>query len=380
MVLKCSIGDLTPPSTAERAAGTTTAENRNHSVSTTNATTTVARPRDPPTNNSILERASGALGAGVPTSSRQITALKFEELYRENAKHRYTILCETYTHPANGSITGDFWVLACGDHNTHYWAATKGGAKKAAEKHLSMHRSDYDPRSAPTTRIFECFGIPVHGCDEEKASLYNKWVQTAVSEGLYQKETHASTQKRKMKRTVDDRAPDLPVVTTVDDSNDDEDEDDDNDDDDNSNPKRGFVESPEPGKLYIVSLRKGREKKKPFAGLTLPFGDFTGIGLPGSFDESGLADTLPDCYKPRSPGQGPPVWSRGFEEGRKRKMRKFPFLCFDHDRDLQACSKAWIPVRDVQPFDADGFDTKYKGLVEQYRRRIASMTRTNQGE
>lgn len=230
-----------------------------------------------------------------------------------------------------------------------------------------MHAGHSDENSASKSRTFECFGVAVKNCTEGLMLEYNAWVQAAVDEGRYKKETNMKSQTGRFKSGGGNGSSSATGEAAT----------------GNHIPLGPFVANPEPGELYLVhwNMNKTGAKKKPFAGLMLSMGDFSDFGLPGSFDDTWLAQMVPPCYKHRQRGQGHPGWSKGYEDdGRKLRTRKFPFLCFDHETDLQSCSKTWILAGDIHVFRADGFDAKYRRLVEQCRGLERSMVHTGQGK
>lgn len=293
-------------------------------------------------------------------SSQRHRTILFKDLEQGEEAYKHRILREVYTNPSDRTVSGSFWILKCDLHNRHFCAKSDVGNKKSAEKHLPEHRDGYKSSSASRTRVFECFGFAVKGCEDHQVLEYNRRVEANIAERLHEKKTQRRSGRQRW--TVTDTRDSSTEVAQV-------------------NHSGTFVENPEPGQLYIVLWRSKKERtKRPFAGLMLPMGDFNDIGIRGNFEQSGLSDTIPPCYNPRREGEGNPGWSKSYEDGGKRLAnRKFPFLCFDHETDLQRCSKVWIAAKNIQPYDADGYNQKYRILAEDIRQWHKPAPSTNQG-
>ncbi|KAF5567903.1 hypothetical protein FNAPI_477 [Fusarium napiforme] len=108
------------------------------------------------------------------------------------------------------------------------------------------------------------------------------------------------------------------------------------------------ITDPKCGKVYLTYWDKTKEW---LAVLILPMGSFDKIGIPGSIETCGLADTLPPCYQ-YDKVSGEYKWAKSYETGNRLvNERMFPVMYFD-GRDFPNRSAIdWIDAKDLRRFN-----------------------------
>ncbi|RBQ68966.1 hypothetical protein FVER14953_10809 [Fusarium verticillioides] len=107
------------------------------------------------------------------------------------------------------------------------------------------------------------------------------------------------------------------------------------------------ITDPKCGKVYLTYWDKTKEW---LAVLILPMGSFDKIGIPGSIETCGLADSLPPCYQ-YDKVSGEYKWAKPYETGNRLvNERMFPVMYFD-GRDFPNRSAIdWIDAKDLRRF------------------------------
>ncbi|RSL47965.1 hypothetical protein CEP54_013137 [Fusarium duplospermum] len=109
------------------------------------------------------------------------------------------------------------------------------------------------------------------------------------------------------------------------------------------------ITDPRPGKVYFGFRKKS---KQWLAVLVLPLQNLQQVGLDGTLDTFGLAETLPVCYK-HDKSRGSLSWRVGYKDGEdKVSQREFPVMYFDGHDIPDKCTFGWMPANDLRPFDA----------------------------
>ncbi|KAH7468352.1 hypothetical protein FOMA001_g15442 [Fusarium oxysporum f. sp. matthiolae] len=110
---------------------------------------------------------------------------------------------------------------------------------------------------------------------------------------------------------------------------------------------KGII-NPKCGKVYLTYWDKTKEW---LAVLILPMGSFDKIGIPGSIETCGLADSLPPCYQ-CDKVSGEYTWAKPYETGNTLvHERMFPVMYFD-GRDFPNRSAIdWIEAKDLRRFN-----------------------------
>ncbi|KAG5797287.1 hypothetical protein H9Q69_003670 [Fusarium xylarioides] len=108
------------------------------------------------------------------------------------------------------------------------------------------------------------------------------------------------------------------------------------------------ITDPKCGKVYLTYWDKTKEW---LAVLILPMGSFDKIGIPGSIESCGLADSLPPCYQ-YDKVSGEYKWAKPYETGNRLvNERMFPVMYFD-GRDFPNRSAIdWIDAKDLRRFN-----------------------------
>ncbi|CVL09057.1 uncharacterized protein FPRN_14566 [Fusarium proliferatum] len=108
------------------------------------------------------------------------------------------------------------------------------------------------------------------------------------------------------------------------------------------------ITDPKCGKVYLTYWDKTKEW---LAVLILPMGSFDKIGIPGSIESCGLADSLPPCYQ-YDKVSGEYKWAKPYETGNTLvNERMFPVMYFD-GRDFPKRSAIdWIDAKDLRRFN-----------------------------
>ncbi|KAF4416341.1 hypothetical protein FACUT_12637 [Fusarium acutatum] len=108
------------------------------------------------------------------------------------------------------------------------------------------------------------------------------------------------------------------------------------------------ITDPKCGKVYLTYWDKTKEW---LAVLILPVGSFDKIGIPGSIETCGLADSLPPCYQ-YDKVCGEYTWAKPYETGNSLvNERMFPVMYFD-GRDFPNRSAIdWIGAKDLRRFN-----------------------------
>ncbi|KAF5722548.1 hypothetical protein FMUND_2727 [Fusarium mundagurra] len=108
------------------------------------------------------------------------------------------------------------------------------------------------------------------------------------------------------------------------------------------------ITDPKCGKVYLTYWDKTKEW---LAVLILPMGSFDKIGIPGSIETCGLADSLPPCYQ-YDKVSGEYKWAKPYETGNRLvNERMFPVMYFD-GRDFPKRSAIdWIDAKDLRRFN-----------------------------
>ncbi|KAF4960147.1 hypothetical protein FGADI_1165 [Fusarium gaditjirri] len=108
------------------------------------------------------------------------------------------------------------------------------------------------------------------------------------------------------------------------------------------------ITDPKCGKVYLTYWDKTKEW---LAVLVLPMGSFDKIGIPGSIETCGLADSLPPCFQ-YDKASGEYKWAKPYETGNTLvRGRMFPVMYFD-GRDFPNRSAIdWIEAKDLRRFN-----------------------------
>ncbi|KAL9561078.1 hypothetical protein ACKAV7_014819 [Fusarium commune] len=108
------------------------------------------------------------------------------------------------------------------------------------------------------------------------------------------------------------------------------------------------ITNPKCGKVYLTYWDRTKEW---LAVLILPMGSFDKIGIPGSIETCGLADSLPPCYQYDKVSREY-TWAKSYETGNTLiRERMFPVMYFD-GRDFPNRSAIdWIEAKDLRRFN-----------------------------
>lgn len=309
----------------------------------------------------------------------------FEEVYQNGqGTTKYTIMERNFTHPDDSSLAGRFWILQCPLHRVTYAAKDQEDCHLRAARHLK-HGGHSKGSKYVKQACLKAMGYRVSGCTRALAAQNNTSVLFAINEEGYDYKSKGSTHKQKIKAPRGKRPNPTRLKTRnqrarkrnhrrgesevlYDGIEDDEDD----MDIDGSNTA---MITPKPGELYRAYLNDGPGEtgNTLFAVLALPLGgDFASLSLPETFESSKLLEGLPKHYNYSTVrGTGTAIFKRGFwPEGQFARKREYPFFCFD---DLDNCSYKWICVKDLKPFDENGYDQKFRGIVERWQWRQRAL-------
>lgn len=296
------------------------------------------------------------------------------DVYRNGkALNKYTIVKQQYTHPRYPEITGKFWIFRCTDCDTHY--STRQGAgsvKYSARTHLKYHQSDKsnDPNEE-SLKIFETLGVLVQDCSVEFMKKNNEAVAAAIREGY--KPKHGT--KRPKKKGA--KGQEVIHISSSDDEISDTDE---NENNSVVRPPAPIVliTDPQIGELYtVISNTAGKERI--FAGLKLPMGDFSEVGLSDSLETSGLAKNAHKWYL-KHQNTGAYDWKSQYQGGQNTRNRYFPFLLFDKDTSMEDGTRVWVRASKLRCFNPLHIEQRYRPLVREYLDRQKHLSRIKEGE
>lgn len=367
----------TPPQTASQLSAL---QPTSPQLATATQPVTTSQPASRSVDTTTRKRPATAEASEADQRKRQRRiarrTIDFEDVYQNGkGKHRYMIVNQSYKHPAEPALTGDFWIFRCLMHKTHY--SSKNGAdgtKSSAAKHAGheSHRLNLGD-SDKNTKSFRLFGVMVKNCTTELAKKNNDAVQAAIDSGEY----HPETQMQYPSGEPDDMLSSPEPIEIS---------------DDESAPAQVTespsvpwpaitpITDPKPGELYIAMWSQGKvgNKKQGYAAVMLPFGSFKKVGLSGSFGTSELAKSVPPCYKDRRVHLG---WKPEYQNGGIRvNKRIFPFVCFNNEKGIEDCGLCWIPAGDLRPFELSDTVEQFRSTVEEYQKRHQAVTDAPDGE
>lgn len=343
------------------------------------------------------------------TDTDQLKEMNFNDVYKDGeAEIKYTIHDEQFKNPITG-IESRFWILRCKEHELHFANPVTLYNLKSALRHLTGGR--HGGQAGSKWAVLEAFGVAVRNCSLDKAEMNNAAVSKTIENG-YKAKTRVGTTgiKRALQTTINDspataEAAIVEVTTKTpnhlsraetshhggdggggggsgsskvkkvrkhsawDGNHDSADE----DFQDNDPP----YHIPVPGQLYLgywggEEARFDTDSEDWYAVICLPTctdsDDFSSVGLPGaSLKTVKLLEDVPDCYLYDPILQKITGWSEGYEDtGRRVSERKYPFVFIDSTEGVTLCQFAWVSVRDIKPFEDDGFDEKYRDTLLEY--------------
>ncbi|KAI1385779.1 uncharacterized protein F4822DRAFT_414139 [Hypoxylon trugodes] len=124
-----------------------------------------------------------------------------------------------------------------------------------------------------------------------------------------------------------------------------------------SKPFEGVI-NPTAGVVYKVQ----GSKRNGCAAVALPTSNFGVIGISRSMSDTGLERSIPECYQYDEQTREIVCWKEEYDDGGPRVTdREFPFMFFDELEYVPSGGNfaatgarfAWIPAKDIRPFDVD---------------------------
>ncbi|KLU92365.1 hypothetical protein MAPG_11311 [Magnaporthiopsis poae ATCC 64411] len=133
---------------------------------------------------------------------------------------------------------------------------------------------------------------------------------------------------------------------------------------------------PVSGRFYQIywhggaKIRSGTRSSTPFIALCLPTGSFDAVGMPGSIYDTDLVRSIPVCYRTHTRTMKILGWNDDYQDGgTKASQRKFPFMFFTNDIQLDAEGRillprkgkifSWVAANHVQPLDLNDSNTSH---------------------
>jgi hypothetical protein len=245
--------------------------------------------------------------------------------------------------------TGRWYIFRCDHHKRHFGEnPIQGAALHLSRKHGKTPRGDqHGLVKKGYARAVEELGIEVLNCNEDLAEKNNDMFRKAYNDegygplgGLKSYGTRPHPPPRASfgggptdRHHQDQAGADAPHPQE-------------------SRRQRGNyygILDPKPGQLYLAYWHKSG---KSFAVLMLPFGSFANVGLPGCFEDSGLLNKVPPCYRYNKLEKKILGWEDGYNDGEQYVAeREFPVIFFDKPDFPTRRSNCWIPAKDLKEFD-----------------------------
>ncbi|KAK7747416.1 hypothetical protein SLS53_001671 [Cytospora paraplurivora] len=266
--------------------------------------------------------------------------LKFNEVYQDGkAQYKHQI----FEYKAG---SGNWYIVKCDEHDVHF---KYGNPVHGAAKHVSSPQ--HGNRDKTHDLAIKLCGYLIPDCNAELAELNNREFRRALEEDGYAVHNRNLLTKAKTKPTSDER-PKQPKSKKeggeihV------------NGDTASKRPKKQGLKVPKTGTVIQPKechFYQGlwSSTKKYYCLIVLPIrpdGSLSEVGLRDKFQEVGLIDNAPKCYRVDRVSLQIKGWQAAYEDGGpKFTKREYPVMYFDK----ASPSLGWLQGQKLIPLDLD---------------------------
>ncbi|ROW07502.1 hypothetical protein VPNG_07093 [Cytospora leucostoma] len=266
--------------------------------------------------------------------------LKFNEVYQDGkSQYKHQI----FEYKAG---SGNWYIVKCDEHDVHF---KYGNPVHGAAKHVSSPQ--HGSRDKTHDLAIKLCGYLIPDCNAELAELNNREFRRALEEDGYAVHNRNLLTKAKTKPTSDERQKqpksgkeggEIHV----------------NGDTASKRPKKQGLKAPKTGTVIQPKechFYQGlwSSTKKYYCLIVLPIrpdGSLSEVGLRDKFQEVGLIDNAPKCYRVDRVSLQIKGWQAAYEDGGpKFNKREYPVMYFDK----ASPSLGWLQGQKLIPLDLD---------------------------